>query len=94
MGSTFPEINAAVDATMLARPIFTKRSDQPPSEKPKDQVRPAEERFLLQVDRQTKRSFSSKDAAITAGGIIKKVFPIVMVTIVDTNDGSVDVIRK
>jgi len=46
---------------MLARPRLTKPPDETAAEKPKDQTRPKEERFLLRVDGQTKRSFSSKD---------------------------------
>jgi hypothetical protein len=48
---------------MLARPTLTKRPDATVVEKPKGQARLAEERFLLRVDGQTKRSFSSKEAA-------------------------------
>jgi hypothetical protein len=57
------------------------------------QARPTEERFLFRVDGQTKRSFSSKDAATTAGAAVKKAYPIVMVTIVDTEDGAIEVIK-
>jgi len=78
---------------MLARPILTKRPDQDDDQKPPDQARPTEERFLLQVDGQTKRSFSSKEAAVTAGAAVKKAYPIVMVTIVDTEDGTIEVIK-
>ena len=78
---------------MLARPTLTKPPDQQAAEKPKGQVRPTEERFLLRVDGQIKRSFSSKEAAATAGAAVKKAYPVVMVTIVDTEDGTVEVIR-
>ena len=78
---------------MLARPRLTKPPDETPVEKPKDQTRPKEERFLLRVDGQTKRSFSSKDPAMTAGAAIKKAYPLVMVTIVDTEDGTIEVIK-
>jgi hypothetical protein len=43
------------------------------------------------VDGQTKRSFSSKEAA--AGAAVKKAYPVVMVTIVDTEDGTIEVIK-
>ena len=78
---------------MLARPTLTKRSDQDNGQKPVGQTRPKEERFLLRVDGQTKRSFSSKEAAATAGAAVKKAYPIVMVTIVDTEDGTIEVIK-
>jgi hypothetical protein len=45
------------------------------------------------VDGQIKRSFSSKEQAVTAGAVIKKVYPVVMVTIVDTADGTIEVVK-
>jgi hypothetical protein len=78
---------------MLARPTLTKRPDATAAEKPKGQARPVEERFLLRVDGQTKRSFSSKEPATIAGTAVKKAYPVVMVTIVDSEDGTVEVIK-
>ena len=78
---------------MLARPTLTKRPDQDDNQKPPGQARPTEERFLLRVDGQIKRSFSSKEPAITAGSAIKKAYPVVMVTVVDTEDGSIEVVK-
>jgi hypothetical protein len=40
--------------------------------RPKTRARPTEERFLLRVDGQIKRSFSSKEDATTAGAVKKK----------------------
>ena len=77
---------------MLARPTLTKPK-LPAAEKPKGQARPTEERFLLRVDGQTKRSFSGKEPAMRAGGAIKKVFPVVVVAIEDTADGIVEVVK-
>ena len=79
---------------MLARPTLTKRPDQDDGETPVGQTRPTEQRFLLRVDGQTKRSFSSKDPAVTAGAAVKKAYPIVMVTIVDTEDGTIEVVKE
>jgi hypothetical protein len=45
--------------------------------RPKTQARPTEERFLLRVDGQIKRSFTSKEDAATAGAVIKKAYPLV-----------------
>jgi hypothetical protein len=59
----------------------------------KGQARPTEERFLLRVDGQIKSSFSSKEPAITAGNVIKKAYPVVMVTVVDSKDGTMEVIK-
>ena len=78
---------------MLARPRLTKRPDQDDGQKSVGQARPTEERFLLRVDGQTKRSFSSKEAATTAGAAVKKAYPVVMVTIVDTEDGTIELIK-
>ena len=78
---------------MLARATLTKRPEQDDGQKPVGQTRPKEERFLLRVDGQTKRSFSSKEAASTAGAAVKKAYPIVMVTIVDTEDGTIEVVK-
>ncbi len=52
-----------------------------------DQRRRPEERFRLQVDRQTKRSFSTLKAAVEVGSVIKKAHPIVQVSVYDAVDG-------
>jgi len=52
--------------------------------------RPPTHRFLLQVDRQTKGSYPTLEAAEAAGGVIKKAHPIVQVSIYD----SVDCVNK
>ena len=75
---------------MLARPTLT-RPVQDDASKPKPQAR--EERFLLKVDGQIKRSFSSKEAAATAGAVIKKAYPIVVVTVVDTEKHTTEIIN-
>jgi hypothetical protein len=76
---------------MPARSTLAKRKPSP-AEQPKGQARPTEERFLLRVDHQTKSSFSSKEPAMTAGTAIKKAFPVVVVTVEDTKDGSIEVV--
>jgi uncharacterized protein (UPF0548 family) len=78
---------------MPARETLTKRSDRDDIQMPPSQVRRTEERFLLRVDGQTKRSFSSKEPANEAGTAIKKAFPLVMVTVLDTKDGSIEVVK-
>jgi len=45
------------------------------------------------VDGQIKRSFSSKEDAATAGAVIKKAYPIVVVTVVDTEQHSTEIIN-
>ena len=76
---------------MLARPTLT-RPVQDGVSTPKTQARPTEERFLLKVDGQIKRSFSSKEAAATAGAVIKKAYPVVVVTVVDTEKHTTEII--
>jgi hypothetical protein len=77
---------------MLARPTLTKPV-QDDASKPMTQARPTEERFLLRVDGQIKRSFSSKEDAATAGAVIKKTYPVVVVTVVDTDEHSTEIIK-
>ena len=72
---------------MLARPTLTKPFQDDASTE-KTQTRPTEERFLLKVDGQIKRSFTSKEDAATAGAAIKKAYPIVVVAVVDTTKGT------
>jgi hypothetical protein len=47
------------------------------------QSRPAQGRYRLQVDRQTKSTFDSLDEAQKAGRAIKKAHPIVQVSVYD-----------
>ena len=77
---------------MLARPTLTKPV-QDDASKPMTQARPTEERFLLKVDGQIKRSFSSKEDAATAGAVIKKTYPVVVVTVFDTDEHSTEIIK-
>jgi hypothetical protein len=77
---------------MVERPTLTKR-EQPAAEKPKGQARPMDERYLLRVDGQTKRSFGSKEPAMTAASAIKKAFPIVVVTVEDTEDRTIEAVK-
>jgi hypothetical protein len=77
---------------MLARPTLT-RPVQDGVSTPKTQARPTEERFLLRVDGQIKRSFSSKEAAATAGAVVKQAYPVVVVTVVDTEKHTTEIIN-
>ena len=67
---------------MLTRPTLMKRPNQTAAEESKGQARPTEERFLLRVDGQSKRSFGSKELAEVAGSALKKAYPMLMVKIV------------
>jgi hypothetical protein len=46
--------------------------------------RPEAGRYLLQVDRQTKGSYVTSEAAQTAARVIKEAYPIVQVSVYDT----------
>jgi hypothetical protein len=48
---------------------------------------------FLRVDGQIKRSFSSKEQAATAGAMIEKAFPLVVVTVVDTEKHTTEIIN-
>jgi len=45
------------------------------------------------VDGQIKYSFSSKEPAETGGAAIKKAYPVVLVTIEDTKEGTTEIIN-
>jgi hypothetical protein len=77
---------------MLAKVTPTKRTNQDDAPMQKGQHPPAEERYRLRVDGQEKRSFRGKEAAITAAQVVKKAFPVVMVTVVDAEVGTSEVI--
>jgi hypothetical protein len=52
-----------------------------------ERKRPGSGRFCLQVDRQTKESFTTYEAAEAAGLAIKKAYPILQVAVHDGVDG-------
>jgi hypothetical protein len=70
--------------------IKSKRSEQAESEQEPftQRTRAAELRFRLQVDRQTKSSYTTADAAEEAGLAIKQVYPIVQVVVHDAEEGT------
>ncbi len=72
---------------MVSRATLKKPESEADETRPAGQQRPRDERYLLRVDGQTKQSFASKDEAINAGAAIKKAYPVVIVTVVDTKDG-------
>jgi hypothetical protein len=72
------------------------RKNQPEDASPvagPSQHKPAEERFRLQVDRQTKASYATLEAAEAAGLAIKKGHPIVHVRVYDRLQGIDKVIQ-
>ena len=96
--SSVPSIDSSARlASMLTRPTLRRpdrlSSDQDDLAPPKGQTRPVEQRFLLKVDGQFKRSFGSEEAAKTAGIAIKKAYPVVVVTVVDSQGHNTEVIK-
>lgn len=63
------------------------RTEQADEARPK-QEQPAMDRYLLQVDRQTKRSFKTAEAARSAALEIKTRFPALQVSIYDGSSKS------
>jgi len=76
-------------ATTRTSKTMTLTSD--PEEPVEDVVtqrkRPDSGRFRLQVDRQTKESYVTAEAAEAAGLAIKKAYPILHVSVYDAVDG-------
>jgi hypothetical protein len=63
-------------------------SDSEPEEVFSQRKRPESGRYLLQVDRQTKGSYKTSEAAQSAALEIKTEYPIVQVSIYDSVDNS------
>lgn len=61
-------------------------AEDPAEESIGQRKRPETGRFRLQVDRQTKASFGTADDAEKAGLAIKKQFPVVQVTVYDSEE--------
>jgi len=70
----------------------------PPAEEPAEErfsqrKRPETGRFRLQVDRQTKRSYTTIEAAQEAGLAIKMAHPIVQVAVYDIQESTNTIIE-
>jgi hypothetical protein len=80
-----------LDHGMAARIIKAReRSDTAGEVEPErlsQNKRPELGRYLLQVDRQTKGSYQTLDAAQAAGEVIKKNYPILQVAVYDSVEG-------
>jgi hypothetical protein len=63
-------------------------SDQEVEEVFSQRKRPERGRYLLQVDRQTKGSYTTSETAQAAALVIKKNYPIVQVSVYDSVDNS------
>ena len=61
--------------------------EEPASESFGQRKRPENGQFRLQVDRQSKGTYTTREAAETAGLAIKKTFPILQVVVYDAVEG-------
>ena len=59
------------------------RADQTEEQPRPEQKQPAKERYLLEIDRQTKRSFTTPEAARSTALEIKARFPALQVSVYD-----------
>ena len=59
-------------------------TDKEVDEVPSQRKRPETGRYLLQVDRQTKGSYTTAEAAQSAALVIKTSYPIVQVSVYDS----------
>ena len=64
-----------------------------PEEVATQRKRPDSGRFRLQVDRQTKESYATYEAAEAAGMAIKKAYPVVQVAVYDGVDNESKIIE-
>lgn len=64
------------------------KSDEEAEEEFSQRKRPESGRYLLQVDRQTKSSYKTSEAAQSAALEIKTEYPVVQVSIYDSVDNS------
>ena len=77
----------------MAARLTTKTELEDTSQVSPSQHKQAEGRFRLQVDRQTKATYATLEAAETAGLAIKKNHPIVYVGVYDHLEGINKVIK-
>ena len=78
---------------MASRQIKMPVKEKDDFEKEPDEVfsqrkRPERGRYLLQVDRQTKGSYTTSEAAQSAALVIKTAYPIVQVSVYDSVDNT------
>lgn len=71
----------------LTRSVVAAAEEEPAEDSFGQRRRPDLSRFRLQVDRQTKGSFTTVEAAQQAGLAIKTAYPVVQVVVYDTVDG-------
>jgi hypothetical protein len=86
-----PKGHAQKEQRMATRQIkmpVKDNSEQEAEEVFSQRKRPERGRYLLQVDRQTKGSYTTSETAQAAALVIKKNYPIVQVSVYDSVDNS------
>ena len=71
-------------ASRQIKMLVKDESDKEVDETPSQRKRPESGRYLLQVDRQTKGSYATAEAAQSAALAIKTGYPIVQVSVYDS----------
>jgi hypothetical protein len=74
----------ALRSKTMTKPADTEESVP---EQPSQRRRPEAGQFQLQVDRQTKGSYATYEAAEAAGLVIKQKYPVVRVAVYDSISG-------
>jgi hypothetical protein len=69
-------------------------SEKEVEEAPSQRKRPETGRYLLQVDRQTKGSYTTSEAAQAAALVIKKGYPIIQVSVYDSVDYTYTIVES
>lgn len=82
--NAFPNKEIRMASRQMKMP--EKDDAEPQAEQFSQKKRPETGRFLLQVDRQTKGSYPTIEAARAVGLAIKKNYPIIQVSVYDTVD--------
>jgi hypothetical protein len=82
---------AARDSTKIITKVAA--TEEPAEDKLGQRKRPEPGRFRLQVDRQTKSSYATYEAAENAGLGIKQGYPLVQVTVYDALEGANKIIE-
>jgi hypothetical protein len=75
-------------ATRQMRMPVKGKAEQEIAGVPSQNKRPERGRYLLQVDRQTKGSYATKEEAEAGALMIKKNYPILQVSVYDSVDNS------
>ena len=78
--------------TLTAKMTMPKSEPEETVQPTAGQGRATMARYRLQVDRQTKNSYATHDAAEAAGAAIKKAHPVVQVSIYDSKESEITVL--